>query len=364
LTAPSATVLEIAKKQRHLHLLSRVKENKHLTVSETKELAEYEDMTGTKKPTEKKKNRRPKITAARLKLLAVECETIAAAEEQLAGNKSLAEIFDISEKLKAAWERGRFLRNLRRLAATAATITEAAQSLGMEADKLGEVLNSDIEAADMWNQARLAVTIDIKTALVAAAKEGKAAAIKNIEMILQREIAHGRTDFSRLSIDEMCQVTGRTRQTLHEWYTNQGLSRNSDKTFDLKTFLFWFENYVLRKADHRGSKTLAETDPLKAAKTEKLEINLAKEKKNLLDREQVMAGVLARYQMMINSFNRKADELAMLCHGQPPAKITELLNNFFTEVLGAQCQVPEELALPPAAAEEFLKLLAGLREEK
>lgn len=55
MTAPSATVLEIAKKQRHLHLLSRVKENKHLTVSETKELAEYEDDWNKKANREEKK---------------------------------------------------------------------------------------------------------------------------------------------------------------------------------------------------------------------------------------------------------------------------------------------------------------------
>ena len=307
------------------------------------------------------RRRRAPITAARVRELAINAETFAAAETAVKLPESLPDILSAHPRLQASWERGRFLRNLRELAATAVTIAEAEQALELPADRLRQLLETDKEIADTWNQARLATTIEIKAALVSAAKDGKANAIKNVERLLVREIARSSQDFTHITIAEMVELTGKTRQTIHEWYTRYGLMRNSDKTYNLRDFLTWFEQFTLSKATGRNPHV--ELDILKTRKAEKLEIDLAHRRGQLLDRDEVMAGILARHQSLLDAFNRKAEELAMTCTNQPVPTIIRILQDFFADVCSQQCRLPEQLRLPPEIAERFAAILEELKPE-
>ncbi len=306
--------------------------------------------------------KRMPISVKMVKRLAIEFESMAEASTAAKTKRPLNKLMTDYPVLRKAWDRGRFLRNLKELAATAVTIPEAEEALELEAGYLKKEMEEDREVADTWNQARLATTIEIKAALVTAAKEGKPTAIKNVARILRTEIAKTAADLAHVSIAQMIEITGKTRQTVHDWYTKYGLSRNSDKTFNLVQFFGWFEEFTIRKTRGAG-KPLALTDPLKAAKAEKLELDLAHQRDQLLDRGAVLAGQLARQQNLVNAISHKAEDLSMLCHGQPPEKITVILSSFFQDLRSQQCQVSEQLRLPPQAAETFRKLLEELRPE-
>ena len=179
------------------------------------------------------------------------------------------------------------------------------------------------------------------------------------EIIRKRFVATAQKDYRKVTLQQLVEITGKTRRTIYDWI-NKGLPRNADGSFYLPSFIGWFEKYTIEKLP---SKVIAEINPLQAFKAERLEIDLKKAKNELLARDEVMAGQVARHQNLINSLSHKAEEIAMLANGQPQSKISEMLNNFFDEVLSQQCQVPEQLQLPEEKAKEFEKLLNSLKSE-
>ena len=103
-------------------------------------------MTKRKKKTKKKvakkkaagkkakgRRRRKQPTAAAVKLLGMTTDNFAEADDRASLARPLADILARNKRLTAAWERGRFLRDLGELAATAVTINEAEGSLQLEA---------------------------------------------------------------------------------------------------------------------------------------------------------------------------------------------------------------------------------------
>jgi len=323
-----------------------------------------------KKPAAKRKQKKTKkkklpISAARIRKLAIssDTDTMTTAEVEAKTQKPLTEILAEFPRLQQAWDRGRMLRNLQQLAATAVTISEAEEAMALEPGKLKELLDTDLEIAGIWNEARLQTILDIKKALVDSAIAGKQIAAKQVEEILRREIAHPRIDFHHLTTQQMVDITGKARKTIHEWTTKQGLPRNSDKTHNLTEFLKWHENFIYKKVDTGGRPSRADLNPYQQAKAKQLQNQIQKDRGQLLDRLQVVTGQVARHQNLVNSFSRKADELAMICHGAEQGKISEILNSFFEEVRQQQCQIPDELRLPPEAAKILMKLLEMIKPE-
>lgn len=315
----------------------------------------------TKKVKKAIKGRRKLPSLVEIKLVGAECEDYTAAEQQLGLSRPLADIFAKHKKLKLAFERGRFLRNIKELAATAITVAESEEKLELPAGQLSKMFKTDIELRDCWNQARLETIIKVKTAMVEAAIDGKPSAARHVESILRREIvSSGGIDTGHISIDQMVIITGKTRQTIHAWYSQHGCPRNSDKTFNLTAFLGWFEDFCTQKT--RGVKAI-ETDPLKAAKTQKLETEIARQRGQLLDRSIVVAGFLARWQGLVNALGRKSQDIAISCVNQPAEKIAETVEEFFAQIRGQMCQVPEELRLTPAAAAKLRELLEMIEPE-
>jgi len=384
----------IATKQRYVHLLQKVRGNKTLSAMELRELKGLEEAMAKKRPkpetpttkpaaiikkktakkkvasrrkTKKGRRKRSPVSGRVVRKLGLECGSITEADAKLAERGVKAGLAGLMEQfgyLSDAWERGVFLGQIQQLAMTAATIPEAEASLEMGTGELKTLLDEDTEVADIWNRARLSVTIEIKQAIVKQAKEGKPSAIKQIEMLLRQEIGRPRADLHHLTIGQMVELTGKTRQTIHDWVTKHGLGRNADKTFDLKVFVQWLEEFAVKKLNcSPGRFAGAETDPFKAAKTERMQLELEKQRGNLLVRDQVIAGQMARQQTLVNTLDRKASDLAMLCQGQAAEEITKVLEGFFADLRREQCQVPEQLRLPAAVAKKFRKLLMELRPE-
>lgn len=286
---------------------------------------------------------------------------MALADEALGADKPLAELVIEKPRIRQAWERGRFLRRLRDLAATPVTVSEAARKLELpNGHILREMLDSDPEVGDLWYQTRLEVFVEAKTALVTAAKAGNQAAIRAVETLLRDEERQASScDLDHISTEQLCLISGKTRQTVHEWL-KKGLPRNGDKTFNLADFVPWFEHHVEQRGG-AGSVT-AKLNPFQQKKVQLMEIELARQKGELLDRNQVLAGIAVRYQRMLSA-RTKIDDLAVRCHGKALEDVREQLEEFFEEMVRLQADDFDELRLPPAAEERFVECLQILQGE-
>ena len=385
------SAVEIAKRQRYLFLLQKVKENKTLSKVELDELSRYErKMTGKvifssgigtsikrskrpsiKRSTKQSKKRKKKILVAKrirlpvkeaeVRKLGLECENLTEADAAIKKRKSLKEILKKHPQLRQAWDRGRFLRNLRGLARTGASVPKAAKKLGFaNGQVLRTMINEDAEVGDLWDQTQLEVYIEIKSAIVEAAKEGKADAVRAVESFLLEEKESPEFDPARITILQLTEQTGKSRQTIHEWYTKFGLPRNADKTFDLSIFLAWYEEFLLKKASV-GKEPGIELDPLKAMKAEKLKVELASHRNELLDRNKVIISLVAWAQSIVSFCDRGVEELSRLCSSQPRAKIAEITRGFFRDLHTEISRVPKDLHMPAGKEKELVAFLRSLK---
>lgn len=362
-------IIEVAWKQRYLLLLQKVKSNQTLSKSEISELKKYERQASRKSPTAKrpsvKSPRKSAISQTEIKQLALECENMTQADSRkdhiTRDTKSLSEILDKHPKLKAAWDRGRFLRNLRDLARTGASVTQAAKKLRLANGRvLRAMIEEDIEVGDLWEQTQLEIYIEIKTAIIEAAKEGKADAVRAVENFLLEEKESPEFEASHITTLQLTELIGKTRKTIHEWHTKYGLPRNADKTYDLSIFFSWYEDFLLRKIS-LGEKPGTVLDPLRAMRAEKLRVELASHKNQLVDRNEVVIQQVAWCQNLITICERNVEELARLCCNQPREKIREIHRVFFRELHAAAVNVPKALHLPAAQEKKLKKILQELK---
>lgn len=362
-------IIEVAWKQRYLLLLQKVKSNQTLSKSEISELQKYERQASRKSPPAKRASvkapRKSAISQAEIKQLAMESENMVQADSRkdhiTRDTKPLSEILDKHPKLKAAWDRGRFLRNLRDLARTGASVTQAAKKLRLANGRvLRAMIDEDIEVGDLWEQTQLEVYIEIKTAIIEAAKEGKADAVRAVENFLLEEKESPEFDVSHTTTLQLKELIGKTRQTIHEWHTKYGLPRNADKTFDLSIFFSWYEDFLLRKIS-LGEKSGTIMDPLRAMRAEKLKVELASHKNQLVDRNEIVIQQVAWCHNLITICERNVEELARLCCNQPREKIMEIHRVFFRELHAAAVNIPRALHLPAAQEKKLKKILQELK---
>jgi hypothetical protein len=314
-----------------------------------------------KKKAKKKRKARPPVDEAEVRRLGLECENLTEADAAIRTRKSLKQIFRKHPEIRQAWERGRFLRNLRDLARTGVSVTEASKKLGLASGRtLRDMLDNDTEAGDLWNQTRLQIYVDIKSALIEAAKEGRADAVRAVDNFLMEEKDRPAFDPSRVTILQLTEITGKARQRIHEWYTRFGLPRNPDKTFDLSIFLAWFEDFLIKKSSTE-KESAAVLDPLKRVKAEKLKMELASHRNELLDRNEVIIGQVAWIQHLISLCDRGVEELSRLCYGQPREKIEEIHRGFFRDLHSEAVNIPKEIRLPAAPGRKLKKILMELK---
>lgn len=318
---------------------------------------------GGRGASKKAKRKRAPVSAATVRVLAMDTKSMAEADEQIDLAIPLVDLLKKFPRLKQAWERGRFLRSLRGLAASAASIAEAGHAMNMAEERMREILDTDAEARDVWNQARITTTIAVKAGMVRAAQEGKTAAVNSVLASLRREIAKPRIDFSRLTVSQTEVATGYSRQTLHAWAKDRDAPRNADGTFDLPSLWGWFEKHVSRRTAAPSQKNAFVNDPLKRAKAEKLSRELDMQKGQLLVRDEVVAGLVARHQVLVTAMARRPAELAIVLQGQTQARIVETLDQFFTDLRRRMLDVPESLRLSPRAKKMFLDLLETMDRE-
>ncbi len=105
---------------------------------------------------------RPPISAAEIQRLGFECEHWTEADATIKTRRSLAELFKKHPKLKEAWSRGRFLRNIRELARVGFGVSKAAKLLGLaNGQVLQAMIDEDLEVGNLWNKAHLEFHIKV-----------------------------------------------------------------------------------------------------------------------------------------------------------------------------------------------------------
>lgn len=382
--------VEIAKRQRHLFLLRKVQENKTLSKVELDELRRYErgvkltttagtrrqikqvvSRTMKKSPGKKKasgkagKKRRSHLPMreAKVRWLALECENLTEANATIMTRKSLADIIKKHPRLKEAWDRGRFLREVRDVASQSPSTSQAAKQLGFTERAFQELLGRDEEVADIWHQQQLQLYVTMKGRIFDLAEEGNPWAIKILDDFLQAN-AGLKANVLEVSVttDQLAKLTGKSIRTLHNWRTKYDLPRNADKTFDLRAFFLWYEEFLLKKASGKNA-SISPLDPLKAAKAEMIKLELEKCRKHLLNRQEVVVSWIQWIENLKTYCNRGAEELSWLCQNQPREKIKEFMHAWFRKMYLSFTKLPKSFELPPAMEKELIDFLQRLNPQ-
>jgi hypothetical protein len=266
------------------------------------------------------------LTAARVRKLALDHDEIAGADASLGRQWDLPRLLAAEPDLHAAWKRGQLLRDLRRLARNGSTRHEAAHDLRMTVEEFESLVSKDIEAAELWNRGKLETSIWLREKVLALAGEGRAQALKQVENVLRSEIAAATFNVHRVPEPLVCEIFGVTRQTLNIWHREKGCPRNGgETTYDLPALVRWFEGWVRAKA---AAGSLPEVNPLQAVKAERLNLELAHRKGELVEVERVKAGLLARERALVAILEHKPEELASLLEGKTRQEIKPILAKF------------------------------------
>ena len=355
-------ITTIARKQRHLSLLQKVKGNQALSASELAELQGYEAESKSKtKPAKRIRGRsRPmrSLSVAAAKSLGYLSENISQADADSGLDVTLAGLFRYKKyaHLKAAFERGQFLRNLKAKAGVVDTVSEAAAALKLSSGQaLRDILDTDIEAADIWYQTRLDTRVRVREALLAAAEEGNQKAITVVENYLKDQDAQrpAGADLTKLLQKEIADLFDVTRITVNDWCNKQKCPRNSDGSYNLYEVIRWYGDY------ERGKTTgkMPTADEMREIKIVRLRREEAQARGDLLERDSVVAGFCQRFERIVTSCRHKARELAIMAHGQTVDAIEKLIAHHHEDIKRQWCELPEQLQLPTAAEEKLTECL-------
>jgi len=318
--------------------------------------------TKTKKRATRAKKPPRRLSGADAQRLGFSHADLVEADISFGGISNLAKYFERHPVIEKAFRRGQFLRQLQQFAGVVATVSEAAYKLGLASgEALREILDSDAEAADIWHKTRLDTIVAARQALLKAAKDGKQTAIRAVENYLREEkqAAGPAADLSHMPQKDICELFGLTRVTLNDWEKKYSMPRNADKTYNLAELIRWYSEFAKKRFTGRAESS----DKLRDLKAEKMQLELAESRGQLLDRESVIAGLIARWQLIIGAFKYKRRELASTLHGQTVERIDDCLSRFFEDLQRQWLTVPEFLKMPAEAEGQFIELLTMLDEE-
>jgi ribosome-binding protein aMBF1 (putative translation factor) len=154
-------ISQLARKQRYLTLLKKLKSGSSITKKELAEISKLEKLyknenkTKKSKPKTKDSNERLPVTVKKMKYLAFVFDTIIEAENEFPSRYPLAEILKKYPQLMAAWERGRYLRDIKNEAESGSSLEQTAHLLKYKnVNEFLKSLESDYEAKSIWNSIR------------------------------------------------------------------------------------------------------------------------------------------------------------------------------------------------------------------
>jgi len=165
-------------------------------------------------------------------------------------------------------------------------------------------------------------------------------------------------DFTHLKTSELSIAIGKPRQTIDRWRNEHGLERAFNKTYNLADVFAWFERYCRFKY---ATTSEVSGDPLRDIKAQQIKLQLAKQRNELLDRQEVICSLVAWVQSIKCFCERGVEQLSRLCSSQPREKIAEVTRGFFRDLYTEAAKVPKELRLPAAMEKELVSFLKRLK---
>lgn len=255
-------------------------------------------------------------------------------------------------------ERKIFLQNLEKMAAAAASIQEIAYKLDFKnADEFEKFLKEDKEARNIWKQARTDCWTKARAAIVIAAQSGQAKAIEVLDKLLMEEQSNVIIS-GHVTAAQLAKLIGRTYQTVNNWRNKNGLPREEDTTYSLLKFFEWYGKYKTDLGKKQASEAKG-NDALREMKAKELEIKLETIRGDLLNREEVLAGICARHQLLKQQ-HILLPELATRLEKKSYEQIVAELEKFFIKLLASQEEDFTELKLPAKIRNMFLNMLKAL----
>lgn len=154
--AADKNITEIAQKQRYLALLKKMKTGRALTKKELTELGGYQKRYDSKKKkTTGRSSKRLPISINSMINIGYGYGDITTAENDSEMKISIRNALAKHPELKAAYDRGQFLRNIKIAAETGEDMEELAAILGIKTVKeLKDIIKNDFEAKTIWNNCR------------------------------------------------------------------------------------------------------------------------------------------------------------------------------------------------------------------
>ena len=316
--------------------------------------------------------RKPKVTRklnhARLRELAKAGADVAKAEKALrlaAG--SLAELLKTRKRAAAAWRRGRRLFEVGEMAGKGVTRAAAAGALEISEAAFERELAEDAELGAEWLRGLAEHRCWLREMLHQKAAEGHVAAIRQIVADLETETKAsrpaGEPDPAAVSMGFLAKALNTTRQTLHNWSKEENpLPRNPDGTYSLPAAMPWWHRRAMsaETGGERGGEEGHWGEKVKAERFEKLRLENAKRRGELLDKRLVTAGVVARAQQFVGWKEGRSASLASRIQGQPPKRMMATLDKDFAELSRTMMSIPEWLRLEGEPAALLGKLMKAL----
>jgi len=308
-----------------------------------------------------------KLNHGRLRELAKGGTDVAAAEKALrlrAG--SLEGLLKTRKRAAAAWRRGRRLFEVHEMAREGCTRPAAARALEISEPAFERELTEDAELGAEWSAGQAEYTRRYQRMLHAEAEKGSVAALREIAANRQAETRAtrpaGEPDPAAVSLGFLAKALNTTRQTLHNWSKEDiPLPRNPDGTYALPAAITWWHRRAM--SAETGGERGGERDrdeQLKAQKIEKLSLENAARRGELLDRRLVTGGYVARAQQFVRWLEGRSASLTSRIQGQPPKKMMATLDADFAELRRTMMHPPEVLRLQGEAATLLGKLMKAM----
>ena len=295
------------------------------------------------------------LNCVQVKAFAMRYITMAECEQTEGLKFELGSLLKKKKAIATAWERGQLLRKLAEFGEGNASISQVETDLDLRPGGLEALFATDAEAAEAFNNTRIATIAFIQKSIVEKVRGGQitVTALRQIETMLRREVAKKSADFEHIPLDTMVDLTGVSRQTIHAWWSKNGMPKNSDGTYNIKQFLPWFEKFTIEKIRPAAAKD----NTYQNEKVRRMRAENEEYLGNLLPRDSVLAGWVARYRQLITTLDRQAGELPLLLAGQTAEKMSPVLAEVFASIRKNLCEMPAELKLPASAAAKFAEVL-------
>jgi len=294
-----------------------------------------------------------------------ECESLPTAAERL-GVADLEALLAGKPRLAAAWDRGRFLRQVRIVGLKGIVAEEADRFFepALDRGELCEKLKRDRVLHDVWTSAALEAKLAVREGLIQRARRGEADAkvMELYERLLVERPEAGDTaniNWENLTPTQLEKATGIARNQWHRWGEKNGCPRKANRRYSLPAVIAWLRVYE----DTGGVKLEQGLNPMQAEKLRRYKLENDEAEGRLVPRAEV-AKILTQRAARLRELlsEARAGEWAQAHEGKTAAQLKPLYLEAFRQARLAWKDVPEDLPLPEAARakiEEALALLAS-----